>query len=132
MSVNHRWASVDAKGGKNLLIFEVAKRYIYNFLRSEQQLLEKGCKLKILSIESNLKTEIKIPELDFPVYIKGKVDRIDELDGQLRIIDYKTGKENPIYKDQIDNYASAINSIGYDVSKKILVYIDEDITIKEV
>ena len=53
-----------------------------------------GSQLRILAIENNLKTELKIPGLDFPVFIKGKVDRIDELDGQLRIIDYKTGKVN--------------------------------------
>ncbi|WP_103069179.1 PD-(D/E)XK nuclease family protein [Aquimarina sediminis] len=85
---------MDITQGKNLLIFEVAKRYIYNFLREEEKLLQKGAQLKIVSIESNLKTEIQIPNLDFPIHIKGKVDRIDELDGQIRIIDYKTGRVN--------------------------------------
>ena len=33
-----------------------------------------------------------ISDLDFPVKIGGKVDRVDEYNGQLRIIDYKTGK----------------------------------------
>src|SRR5690606_11307749 len=33
-----------------------------------------------------------IPELDFPVFIKGKVDRVEEIDGVINIIDYKTGK----------------------------------------
>ncbi len=78
--------------GKNLLIFEVAKQYVYNFLKAEKKLIKDGVQLKILAIESNLKTKLKIPELDFPIYIKGKVDRIDELDGQVRIIDYKTGR----------------------------------------
>jgi ATP-dependent helicase/DNAse subunit B len=39
-----------------------------------------------------LKSELKISGLDFPVHITGKVDRIDEVDGVIRIIDYKTGK----------------------------------------
>ncbi|MHA7056828.1 PD-(D/E)XK nuclease family protein [Aquimarina sp. M1] len=88
------YSKLDITQGKNLLIFEVAKRYIYNFLKAEKKLLASGSKLKIIAIESNLTTELKIPALGFPVYIKGKVDRIDELDGQLRIIDYKTGKVN--------------------------------------
>ncbi|MBQ4801556.1 PD-(D/E)XK nuclease family protein [Aquimarina sp. MMG015] len=88
------YSKLDITQGKNLLIFEVAKRYIYNFLKSEEKLLISGSELKIIAIESNLKTELNIPELDFPVFIKGKVDRIDELDGELRIIDYKTGKVN--------------------------------------
>lgn len=86
------YTKLDITQGKNLLIFEVAKRYIYNFLKAEEALLQKGSKLKILSIESNLKTKLEIPGLDSPIYIKGKVDRIDSLDGQIRIIDYKTGK----------------------------------------
>ncbi len=86
------YSELDITQGKNLLIFEVAKKYIYNFLRSEEKLLNSGSQLKIVAIESNLKTELNVPELNFPVYIKGKVDRIDELDGKLRVIDYKTGK----------------------------------------
>lgn len=78
--------------GKNLIIFNVAKRYVTNFLQKELQLLEKGKTLRILQIEQTLQAKVDIPELDFPVYIGGKVDRVDELDGVMRIIDYKTGK----------------------------------------
>ncbi len=88
------YSKLDITQGKNLLIFEVAKRYVYNFLKAEEEVLKSGSQIRIIAIESNLKAALKIPELDFPVFIKGKVDRIDELDGQLRIIDYKTGKVN--------------------------------------
>ncbi len=77
--------------GKNLVIFEVAKRYVFNLLKSEQRLLASGAELEIVAIECNLQAELQIAELDFPVFIKGKVDRVDKLNGQLRIIDYKTG-----------------------------------------
>ncbi len=88
------YTKLDITQGKNLLIFEVAKKYIFNFLKSEENIVKSGSQITILAIESNLKAELKIPELGFPVYIKGKVDRIDEIDGQLRVIDYKTGKVN--------------------------------------
>ncbi|MEM6687443.1 MAG: PD-(D/E)XK nuclease family protein, partial [Bacteroidota bacterium] len=78
--------------GKNLIIFNVAKRYVTNFLQHELQTLKSGKTLRILQIEQTLQAEVVIPELDFPVYIGGKVDRVDELDGVMRIIDYKTGK----------------------------------------
>jgi hypothetical protein len=39
----------------------------------------------------NLATIITIDRLDFPVKIHGQVDRVDELNGVTRIIDYKTG-----------------------------------------
>lgn len=77
--------------GKNLIIFEVVKRYISNFLDREITDVEAGNIIKIIKIEANLTLEVPIPELDFPVKINGKVDRVDEYNGQLRIIDYKTG-----------------------------------------
>jgi len=86
------YAKMNITQGKNLLIFEVAKRYIFNFLNKEAATLRTGAILKIIAIETTLKTKVALPELDFPVFLKGKVDRVDELDGQLRIIDYKTGK----------------------------------------
>ncbi|RFN59246.1 PD-(D/E)XK nuclease family protein [Marixanthomonas ophiurae] len=78
--------------GKNLIIFEVAKRYIENFINQEISEIEAGNEIKIISIENNLEVEVSISELSFPVKIKGKVDRVDEYNGQLRIVDYKTGK----------------------------------------
>lgn len=78
--------------GKNLIVFEIAKRYIYNFLKTEKELLQKENKLGIVAIESNLKTKLEIPTLDFPVYLRGKVDRVDRLNDEIRIVDYKTGR----------------------------------------
>jgi len=86
------YSELPLKSGKNLIIFEVAKRFVYNFLRYEQRQLKRN-PLKILHIENDiLKQEIPIPELDFPVSIRGKVDRVDQFGEQVRIIDYKTGK----------------------------------------
>ncbi|MBX2828887.1 MAG: PD-(D/E)XK nuclease family protein [Flavobacteriaceae bacterium] len=81
----------DFKTGKNLIIFEVAKRYVNNVIDLDKGELKKGHTIKILQLENNLKTEISIPGLAFPIYLGGKVDRIDEFDGRVRIIDYKTG-----------------------------------------
>ncbi len=79
--------------GKNRLIFEVANRFISNFLSKEKDLLKNPeNQLKIIATEQNLEAEITIDGFDFPFKIHGNVDRIDELNGVLRIIDYKTGK----------------------------------------
>jgi hypothetical protein len=82
----------DITKGKNLIIFEIAKRYVYNFLDLEIADLEAGNKIKIIAIEANNCVSVDIPELNFPVKIKGKVDRVDQYNGITRIIDYKTGK----------------------------------------
>lgn len=77
--------------GKNLMIYEVSKRFIQNFIRKEISDLQKGNQIKILNIESKLKIELKIEDLNFPVFLKGTVDRVDEYNNELRILDYKTG-----------------------------------------
>ena len=82
----------DIYTGKNRLIFEVSKDYVNRFLESEIELVSKKNQLKIMATEANLETTLTIDEFDFPIKIRGQVDRIDELNGVTRIIDYKTGK----------------------------------------
>src|SRR5690606_6744102 len=44
--------------GKNLLIFEVAKRYVLNFLKLEIRELKLGNRIRIQQVESNLKSRL--------------------------------------------------------------------------
>ena len=82
----------DISTGRNRLIFEVANRFVNNFLAQEKELLkDEKNQLKIIATEENIATEITIEGIDFPIKIHGQVDRVDELNGVLRIIDYKTG-----------------------------------------
>ncbi|RLD28488.1 MAG: PD-(D/E)XK nuclease family protein [Bacteroidetes bacterium] len=82
----------DINKGKNLIIFEIAKRYVSNFLNLEIDTLKKGNTIKIIAVEAKNETVLNIPELNFPVTLKGSVDRVDEFNGTTRIIDYKTGR----------------------------------------
>lgn len=77
---------------KNKLIFEVCKNHIKRFLNQELQALNQNKQLKIIALEKEFSTEIYVEGINFPIKLKGIVDRIDELDGITRIIDYKTGK----------------------------------------
>ncbi|PKV63690.1 PD-(D/E)XK nuclease superfamily protein [Polaribacter sp. Hel1_33_96] len=82
----------DLRTGKNRLIFEVANRFVVNFLAQEKKLLkDQNNQLKIIATEENLSAKIEIEGIDFPVKIHGNVDRVDELNGEIRIIDYKSG-----------------------------------------
>jgi hypothetical protein len=81
----------DVYTGKNRIIFEISKDYVQRFLKSELKLASNNS-LKIIATEQDLEATIRIDEFDFPIKIKGQVDRIDELNGITRIIDYKTGK----------------------------------------
>ena len=64
----------DLSKGKNLIIYEIAKRYVLNFLNLERTNLQKGNRIKILAIEADNSVEINIPELNFPVRMNGKID----------------------------------------------------------
>jgi len=44
------------------------------------------------------------------------------------IIDYKTGKRDIRYKDQIDSYGNALEEMGFSVDNKIIIYINDEIT----
>ncbi len=78
--------------GKNLLVYNVAQQFVSNFLNHELEVLKQGFKIKIVALEEPLEIILTIEGLEFPVKFIGEVDRIDELDGITRIIDYKTGK----------------------------------------
>ena len=82
----------EIKKGRNLLAFEVAKRNVSNFLKVEMESIKAGDTIKILALEQTFQRILKHPSLPFPVLIKGNVDRIEERNGVIRIIDYKTGK----------------------------------------
>ena len=71
---------------------------------------------------------------DFEVYnereiisTKGEIIIPDRLiikkDNSTIIIDYKTGEVNDGYVNQLEDYATTINAMGYPVEKKILIYI---------
>ncbi len=116
-----QFKSGDISTGKNRLIFEVAKRFTQNFLAQEKKLLkDENNQLKIIATEKKYEFEINIDGIDFPVKLHGEVDRVDELNGITRIIDYKTGmvKESDL---KIVNF-EIINDYKYAKAIQVLLY----------
>lgn len=99
--------------GKNLIAFNVIKKYVGNFIDQEIVQCQRH-KIKILALEKKMELELDIPELEFPVKLKGKLDRIDEINGVLRIIDYKSGK---VVANQVEIYDWSLITEDYKYSK---------------
>lgn len=81
----------DFLNGKNRLIFEVARRYVVNFLNLEADDIKEG-EVTITGLEDSFTRKLPETVHNSAVKLKGKLDRIDYYKGSLRIIDYKTGK----------------------------------------
>ena len=77
--------------GQNLIIYRVIQRFVENFLTMELRNLENGASLRIHSLENTLEVPFTHPTVPFNVQLKGTVDRVDILNTNMRIIDYKTG-----------------------------------------
>ncbi|WP_405411960.1 PD-(D/E)XK nuclease family protein [Maribacter sp. Asnod1-A12] len=77
--------------GKNYISFHVILKYIQTFIDAEITAI-KDHSIKIIALEQELSVPLTVPGLEFPIILKGKLDRVDEYDGITRIIDYKTGK----------------------------------------
>ena len=74
--------------GNSLLMKEVAKQFVKNFLYYEKKSLTDN-RLTIKGLEKKL--SISIEAAGISVTLKGTIDRIDELNQTMRLIDYKTG-----------------------------------------
>ncbi|WP_350289657.1 PD-(D/E)XK nuclease family protein [uncultured Croceitalea sp.] len=110
----------DLTKGKNLIIYNVIIKYLEDFIKNEISLI-KNHQIKLLGVEQNLAIELNISELDFPIVLKGKIDRIDELDGQLRIIDYKTGNVTQAEVELMD-WDTLIEDKKYNKAFQLLCY----------
>ncbi len=77
--------------GKNRIAFHVMQRYLESFLDFDSKRAETHS-IKLLAVEKKKTIHLKVLGSDIPVAVTGKIDRIEEVDGQLQILDYKTGR----------------------------------------
>ncbi|MRJ10265.1 PD-(D/E)XK nuclease family protein [Ornithobacterium rhinotracheale] len=75
--------------GKNIIIYNVAKEMVENVLRKDE-LTAKNNRLIIMELERDFSASMTLNsgrEINF----FGKIDRVESLNGMIRVIDYKTG-----------------------------------------
>lgn len=110
----------DISRGKNLIAFNVVVRYVENFIDMEIENLKQH-QIKIIGLEEKLNVSLDFPEIDYPILLKGKLDRIDEIDGTLRIIDYKTGKVTTSQVEIVD-WNDITREFDYSKAFQLLTY----------
>ena len=86
------------KKGKNVIIIETAKKYVESVIDVDLKDLHNGNKIKIIAIEKEFASSLQDNIKEYK--IRGKIDRIDKINGKLRVIDYKSGKK--LYKRDLE------------------------------
>ena len=107
------YADMTSLRGKNLIAYQVIIKYVTSFVEMEIEQIEKH-QVKIIGLEEKMEITLNFDEVDFPVHLKGKLDRIDEIDGVLRIIDYKSGK---VLANQVELFDWSVLTEDYKYSK---------------
>ena len=94
--------------GKNMIIYKVIKNTIKKLIQFDIDKIKKGIELKIIDIESKLEIDLVTEKTKIKYKLKGTVDRIQSENGEMKIIDYKTGSFEP-YKLSFGSYQDLID-----------------------
>ncbi|SDM21548.1 PD-(D/E)XK nuclease family protein [Siphonobacter aquaeclarae] len=87
--------------GRNLLLFNVARRILTHYFAFRQAELEAGKEVVVLAPEQKLQASFDYRGR--PLLVAGKIDRLEQVNGDIRIVDYKTGKVDPRSVDVSDS-----------------------------
>ena len=105
------------------MIFEALKAYGKALLVYEKKQINAGHELQIIVLEQEVSHSIKLASGAL-VRLKGIIDRVDYFDGQLRIIDYKTGKIGAadLKIKQWDNFLETTTAAAFQLLTYALMY----------
>ena len=83
--------------GKNILGLEIINNYVLKILEKD----ELACPFEIVGLEQKYSYDlpINLSGKQVKVGLKGIIDRVDRVNGVIRIMDYKTGKDESSFKD---------------------------------
>jgi len=80
----------DIEKGQNFIAFHVIQKYLSTFVDLDIK-RSQNHEIRLLALEKNFKEMIPISGCPHPVFLKGKLDRLEQVDGRIQILDYKTG-----------------------------------------
>ncbi|MFL1607713.1 PD-(D/E)XK nuclease family protein [Riemerella anatipestifer] len=109
--------------GMNFVHQQMAKKVIGDVLKLDLELVSSGNTLEILDLEKEIKdVKFKVSD-ELKVAFKGFIDRIDRLNGNLRVIDYKTAKtKNLRLKISDKNRETLLKNKDYKQALQLCIY----------
>ncbi|MDY3362956.1 PD-(D/E)XK nuclease family protein [Riemerella anatipestifer] len=109
--------------GMNFVHQQMAKKVIGDVLKLDLELVSSGNTLEILDLEKEIKdVKFKVSD-ELEVAFKGFIDRIDRLNGNLRVIDYKTAKtKNLRLKISDKNRETLLKNKDYKQALQLCIY----------
>ena len=120
-------------------INEVVNQYVFNGTISKKE--QQEIKEILISIVSHPQLKVYF-ENNNEVYNEQEIittdkksvipDRLVINNSKVTIIDYKTGSPDKKHQEQLQKYATVLESLNYTIVKKIVVYINTEIMIAEV
>ncbi len=90
--------------GRNLIIRKVIERYLHGILAYDHS----NCPFRIESLEEYYQALIPLEEPGKSVAVGGYIDRLDEKNGTIRVMDYKTGMPKPVFSSVADLFNSSL------------------------
>jgi CRISPR/Cas system-associated exonuclease Cas4 (RecB family) len=94
--------------GHDLLMQEVIKKLVWQILENDIN----EAPLFIVSVEQNFDRKIIVG--DRTIKLKGVIDRLDERNGELRVLDYKTGQDDAkLPKDPLNVFSDPKNKTAF-------------------
>lgn len=79
--------------GRNLIIYRIAVQMTIRFLEAERMRIQQGEVIQVQDVERKLQRSLTWEGSQF--IFKGLTDRMDRVNGIVRVADYKTGSVNP-------------------------------------
>ena len=107
--------------GYAFLDYELLKGQIQDYLQSEKAALEKGVSIELIALELEIDWVWDQNPLGIPLRFKGFIDRLERRNGQLMVVDYKSGRvEASALK--IDDWEALLTDAKKDKALQLCLY----------
>jgi hypothetical protein len=103
LKYNSKHLNSELTNGKILVVKELVEKSIKQLLSIDKNLPN----LEIVELEKAFKKKYRVSKIDKEVYVRGFIDRVQKLDGEYVLVDYKTGKFHLDYSSFADLFDSS-------------------------